>query len=186
MIRRLFTLLSALSLLLCMGTCLMWARSVGHIEYVHWSRPEFYAEMNNPDGVLGLEFSRDSLLYPIWQPNNGRYGWGFIRSPMPVGRDRASLSTPSFNQWGFGFHWHKTRLGGAWRYGGRRLIIVYAPFWLPVLLTAATPACWATGAFRRRRRSRVGLCPVCGYDLRATPERCPECGTVPRAAKAVR
>jgi hypothetical protein len=52
----------------------------------------------------------------------------------------------------------------------------YAPFWAITPL-AALPA--GLIAWRRRvprRRVAKGLCPGCGYDLRASPENCPECG----------
>ncbi len=35
---------------------------------------------------------------------------------------------------------------------------------------------------RFREPPQPGLCPICGYDLRASPGRCPECGTPPQAA----
>lgn len=56
------------------------------------------------------------------------------------------------------------------------------PYWLLAALTAVAPALWLYLRARRssaRRRSRLGLCPTCGYDLRATRGKCPECGEVP-------
>lgn len=42
--------------------------------------------------------------------------------------------------------------------------------------TLILPATWLLLIARTRRRARSGRCVACGYDLRASPTRCPECG----------
>lgn len=52
-----------------------------------------------------------------------------------------------------------------------------------LLILAAAPALGRVDW--RSRRPRAGCCRVCGYDLRASRDRCPECGTaVPVERKA--
>jgi hypothetical protein len=50
------------------------------------------------------------------------------------------------------------------------------PYWFLVTAAMVSPAVWLVRMRRRHRRMRVGLCRRCGYDLRASAGRCPECG----------
>ena len=60
---------------------------------------------------------------------------------------------------------------------------VAAPMWALATPFALIPLVHLRRTVRRRRRATRGLCPSCGYDLRASPETCPECGVrVPATA----
>jgi hypothetical protein len=53
---------------------------------------------------------------------------------------------------------------------------IYIPWWFIALIAATPGALLVIHARRRAQRRQRGLCPACGYDLRASSGRCPECG----------
>lgn len=64
---------------------------------------------------------------------------------------------------------------------GSESIAVAIPLWFPLASSLILPGRWCLGRLRARRdgcRRRAGHCIGCGYDLRASPQRCPECGRV--------
>jgi hypothetical protein len=70
------------------------------------------------------------------------------------------------------------------RAGDDTTLIAMSFVWL-ALFFLLPPALWAvTAVGRARSRWHPGICPTCGYDLRATPARCPECGAVPKTTGA--
>jgi hypothetical protein len=55
---------------------------------------------------------------------------------------------------------------------------IVAPCWFPLILAAVLPTRWLL-RYKLKRHGEPGHCARCGYDLRASPHRCPECGLTP-------
>ncbi len=129
---------------------------------------------------LFLDDDREIAMTADWSPAWLRCGADatamlVLEDDPPIASFSLGEST-GWRRWGFGY----------WRYalGAIRIRRVEIPIGLVFLLTLTLPASRLRTYLVRRRRARIGKCPRCNYDLRATPDRCPECGTPQSIAKA--
>jgi hypothetical protein len=166
--RRLFNLAAAVSLVMMLATATLWVRSYFVADGVDYRRPGV--------GTTSLESSRGEIVIfndPMESfPNlNSRFqDLTFSASesrPLPP-------KGPSFAGFGFVYQPPQSPIQDVVRF---RQLLAF-PLWFPTLLFGIAPALTARAYLARR--VNTGLCPHCGYDLRATPDRCPECASVPK------
>jgi hypothetical protein len=152
-----------LATLACLGVALLaggiWIRSYWRFDFLM---------------IVRNQLDPNSSAIGVWT-NDGSLGIGrwltFPNSDFNSGWNFGSRPTIRFPHSLIEFH--------AWRIpdmNGVREEIVF-PLWVVILATIPWLILRLRTIMRHRRRVAANACKTCGYDLRATPDRCPECGT---------
>jgi hypothetical protein len=176
--RRRHIILNALtlfSLLLCVGMVVLWARSYWYT-YMEITCISPTTDVTVAAGTSGFYVHIDVLKRPNHESWSFHF-YSYLTREGEYGSARMWWKPTIFNRLGF------SGAGGppeAMQPPRRIYVWVIVPFWALTLAAGLLPTLW----LRRRilYRSRTGHCTVCSYDLRATPDRCPECGAVPTQA----
>jgi hypothetical protein len=195
--RILHRLLTALSLLLLLATAGIWVRSYWVSDALNWY--DWPADRSFFD-QKSIRCSRGGVRFDAWRRLSA-----FVQSPGDVHFQHQRHSALAYPVYGdelngyfsseppryaaLGFEWIP-ETATSWAEppdNDGRLYALTVPLYFPCLLFALLPAHYLLH-FRRRwriaRRIALGCCIGCGYDLRATPGRCPECGNLPPSGVA--
>jgi hypothetical protein len=177
--RFVFNIVSAASLVLCLASSLLWARShLLHERYI-WRSGSDWQALVNYDGTLLFEKMRGlKIEYETGYQRLGRRTVGFWEA------ERANSSIRADRRIQFlGAGWY--RAGNWFQMQGSHpppsfwfsYEVYVTSYWLLSLPSSVFPLLWVARFWRRRWRRMHGFCLHCGYNLRASKDRCPECGT---------
>jgi hypothetical protein len=160
--RRLFNVLAVVSLMLCVAMAALWARSCFAADEIWYGAADSYIAILSVRGRILLGWTSEATGKR--QANRWKFATDRVENfpPVPNG------------VFGFDYQWRVPTINGV-TFVERQATM---PYWFPALVAAAPPAWWLLWK-RPRPKSTSLSCPICGYDLRATPDRCPECGIVP-------
>lgn len=183
--RRVFNLLTIVSFALCVAVLVDWcSHPWGLNGYAHvrkrWENDQLITQSMGIQTSHGtLSFVIDTFRQPEGTEQTAQHVGGFYRlRPFPQAHRLPFLARHGFDAFHHVNVEHDPFTTQFENYG------VTVPSWLVALLLGILPAMWLRRWLARRGRG-PNSCPACGYDLRATPERCPECGAIPAPAKGV-
>ena len=166
--RKFFTLMWTASLAACVASAAAWAWSYFHTAHLTIQRGA------NGEVRYRVEVTRGIAVIDVHRrgPRHRRvpFDWS-LSEPARDARRAEGWGTVHFDRLGF-------RAWGA-RHLGHAYLHVLVPMWSACAASVALPL---IAFVRRARHPAAGACYRCGYDVRATPDRCPECGTPPGRA----
>jgi hypothetical protein len=172
--RRLFTYLAAFSLFLCCATLLFAIGGTWFDQQVTLNTsPARRYDLGLISGTIRFRSVYDSTL-----PGATRFrleGWSARRSIGYGGLPRLYLGFAARTLHLFN---GDTSLVGL--YPPVAAYLICMPPWFVILIFAVPPLIWLKRKRREDGADRGVPCEACGYDLRATPDHCPECGRIPK------
>ena len=202
--RVLFKVICALSAAICVGLLCLWQRTVYWCDAVEYrtAGDVTYAMMTYPHGLqFSVGWGEREYFLPLHVMESSSTGWNISSDEWGTTKDMRTtvepvvlelLMPPDLGLLGWpapqitwfppehrfaGFAYEPNDFWGpVWAAPFAHARFTARPLWFLVILFAVMPGLWVWGWMKRRRRVRNGVCLGCGYDLRVSEERCPECG----------
>jgi hypothetical protein len=160
---------SAFSFVFSCSLCVRGYWTIDNWKYI-WPHLS-WVNFENARGKMIIEYcgNWNASSFPArFVHNSGHYtgpladGWGPHLAPREAVSNVAGIKFAAFTN---------AHLG--------RFILVFFPDWFLVAITSISLGISVVSLQRTKRansRRKLGLCPRCGYDVRASPARCSECG----------